>query len=578
MPLIVTKTHLYKIYVESLQETYPGTTNMPVAKSTFISKFPVEFKHVIFPRELTLGVCDTCSQAKEQMANKKASSITRRHYKERLQEHVILVTGEKKVYTANQIKAENEPERYMSIIMDGASDAILPFRLPKPKAWNDLHLYPLGVHGIINHGLKKRYLYLHQGQFGCGPDFAITILHHHLSMVFSTSTKRPSTLFLQLDNCSHENKNKYMLAYCHWLVKCKVFRKIKISFLPVGHTHADVDQMFSVLKNGMKHKSRVTSVQDLIQNLSEWYPASSCPTPIFLFEAWAFKPWLLPFIRDPEGTSKPHVFKISIDDSDTVTMYTKDYASLPSRWKGPCYFMKHFPTDAPDNLDPGRLDDQILKDTLSALSVFHNSKELQLSFKDIVHKFNNPPVQQLLTNPFNWVHGYQYPSVRPNTIPPLHRLIDPTLYTSAMSPYEIEIMKPDIGAIAAFAGEDCSQFWLGKILRVTTQTATVKWLEEDEHGCWKFSLLKPVSVKLTSIIHPDVSLGLDKRLRLPLKERLLTALDIWFKEYNAPTKPDKQKTRHKRKADELDEGDEDEEERRDEEEEDQITLRRKRKK
>ncbi|ELR17231.1 uncharacterized protein ACA1_059280 [Acanthamoeba castellanii str. Neff] len=82
--------------------------------------------------------------------------------------------------------------------MDSSTDIILPLLVRLPLAWKDLHLYKLGIHGFINHGLHRCSLYLHQGQFGCGPDFAF-------------------------DNCSWENKNKYMLAYCHWLVFNKVF-------------------------------------------------------------------------------------------------------------------------------------------------------------------------------------------------------------------------------------------------------------------------------------------------------------------------------------------------------------------
>lgn len=44
----------------------------------------------------------------------------------------------------------------------------------------------------------------------------------------------PPILFLQLDNCTRENKNWIMLAYLSWLVETKVFRKIQLGFLIVG--------------------------------------------------------------------------------------------------------------------------------------------------------------------------------------------------------------------------------------------------------------------------------------------------------------------------------------------------------
>ncbi|WAR06068.1 hypothetical protein MAR_021437, partial [Mya arenaria] len=44
---------------------------------------------------------------------------------------------------------------------------------------------------------------------------------------------------------SGQNKNRYMLGFLAMLVHLGVFRKIKLSFLMVGHTHEDIDQLFS---------------------------------------------------------------------------------------------------------------------------------------------------------------------------------------------------------------------------------------------------------------------------------------------------------------------------------------------
>ncbi|KAL6041959.1 ATP binding [Balamuthia mandrillaris] len=59
------------------------------------------------------------------------------------------------------------------------------------------------------------------------------------------------TLYLQADNCYKENKNKYLLAFLCWLVHLKMFSKIKLCFLPPGHTHEDVDQMFSTFHKAL---------------------------------------------------------------------------------------------------------------------------------------------------------------------------------------------------------------------------------------------------------------------------------------------------------------------------------------
>jgi hypothetical protein len=42
-----------------------------------------------------------------------------------------------------------------------------------------------------------------------------------------------------------ECKNRYVFTYLKSLIDCGVFQEIYVDFLPVGHTHCDIDQMFS---------------------------------------------------------------------------------------------------------------------------------------------------------------------------------------------------------------------------------------------------------------------------------------------------------------------------------------------
>ena len=56
----------------------------------------------------------------------------------------------------------------------------------------------------------------------------------------------PRHLILQFDNCP-ENKNKFVFAYIALLVQERHFEVVEIFFLIVGHTHASIDQYFSVL-------------------------------------------------------------------------------------------------------------------------------------------------------------------------------------------------------------------------------------------------------------------------------------------------------------------------------------------
>lgn len=62
-----------------------------------------------------------------------------------------------------------------------------------------------------------------------------------------------------MDNCFRENKNKYVLGYLHFLVQVGIFNEITVSYLPVGHTHEDIDQFFSRVSKYMNTHNAITN-------------------------------------------------------------------------------------------------------------------------------------------------------------------------------------------------------------------------------------------------------------------------------------------------------------------------------
>eukprot|EP01034_Spumella_vulgaris_P021246 gene21246-27263_t len=61
----------------------------------------------------------------------------------------------------------------------------------------------------------------------------------------------PRILKLQFDNCG-DNKNKESLAFYSLLIEGYNFDEIEIAFLIVGHTHASIDQYFSVIAKAIR--------------------------------------------------------------------------------------------------------------------------------------------------------------------------------------------------------------------------------------------------------------------------------------------------------------------------------------
>lgn len=72
----------------------------------------------------------------------------------------------------------------------------------------------------------------------------------------------PETLYLQFDNASN-NKCEAVFRYCAWLVKTGVFKKVRVGFMLVGHTHDIVDQMFSRISEYLKSKDTLSIDQYL---------------------------------------------------------------------------------------------------------------------------------------------------------------------------------------------------------------------------------------------------------------------------------------------------------------------------
>lgn len=75
--------------------------------------------------------------------------------------------------------------------------------------------------------------------YACGSDwyrYGITSSTRVYIIVFQV-------LYLQADNSGKDNKNKYMLAFLNELIERQVFESIEYSFLMVGHTHTDIDQV-----------------------------------------------------------------------------------------------------------------------------------------------------------------------------------------------------------------------------------------------------------------------------------------------------------------------------------------------
>ena len=83
--------------------------------------------------------------------------------------------------------------------------------------------------------------------------------------------KVPPILFVQLDNTSSTNKNNMQVAAMAALVELGIVREVWVNFLPKGHTHEDIDQMFSVISHAFDYNPprSLPEMMEIIRNIGK---------------------------------------------------------------------------------------------------------------------------------------------------------------------------------------------------------------------------------------------------------------------------------------------------------------------
>eukprot|EP00959_Pyramimonas_sp_CCMP1952_P376301 7882029-Pyramimonas_sp.AAC.2 len=121
-----------------------------------------------------------------------------------------------------------------------------------------------------------------------------------------------------MDNCSGQSKNNAVLQFLGVLVLAKKCKSCSLSFLRVGHTHEDIDQLFSRLARYIrKHCPVLETIDDFVKAISKWSadmlhrPFESRRYVWKLDNARHWKPWLqkmLKVVTGIGGPTAPHVF------------------------------------------------------------------------------------------------------------------------------------------------------------------------------------------------------------------------------------------------------------------------------
>ena len=363
-----------------------------LSQSSFGRIWNKEYPHVSLTKTSEFSKCNVCSSIKARLEAKPSLEERALLLRER-EVHMAQQKSCRSLYYAWRTYSETQPQKYVCIIhdkMDQKKTAIPRLRIV-PKGVDSGYNLQVALIGMITHGHGEGHYghFVLNGLWPADPNLTIgsianclhnleridkhplgdlvtnglprsnvPILHalnsrdaldyHNLSdgkepimqpsknaeeELGSTFRRLPENLLLQLDNCAGENKNRYLFAYLSMLVARGVFKTIQLGFLMVGHTHEDIDAMFSRFSEKLRVTQTYTfpHLMDTLRNIS-----SSSPAPFLLTKIPNFKQYCDGYLCDGQdilvGHSKPLQFRFFMQD-ETPMMQYKAHVGV-SNWSG----------------------------------------------------------------------------------------------------------------------------------------------------------------------------------------------------------------------------------------------------
>lgn len=203
--------------------------------------------------------CGRCEELRASIQHAITNRIDATELRRQKAVHREMIQKERREYKKKRDNAVVYPDRFCSIIVDGADQSAygLPHFVVKSKDARG-HSLKVKVVGVLEHGKPHRaHLMTLTEDHETGANHIVEAVHRFLSLRRERGPI-PPVLYIQLDNCSRENKNRYFLGYVEYLVACGVFERAEVSFLPVGHTHEDIDQVFSCTSNRLRSHDAIT--------------------------------------------------------------------------------------------------------------------------------------------------------------------------------------------------------------------------------------------------------------------------------------------------------------------------------
>ena len=252
----MTRRHAYDVFVLDQQMELPQIKWQDIpSRSTFGRIWGKDFSRLRTRKWIPFAKCSVCLDLR--LLREKTKDIKeRQRLDQKLRAHLKLVQRERNAYYNRKKLGIDKGSTYMSMIVDGADQGeyALPYEHIKNKGSETCEKIKMKLMGVLVHGVRA-FAYTVVPTCRQGVNVSIEAIHRTLVKLVRSGHKLPPKLYLQLDNTSKQCKSRFLFLYLGLLVHYGTFDKIVVSHLPVGHTHEDIDQMFSRFSVGLRSYS-----------------------------------------------------------------------------------------------------------------------------------------------------------------------------------------------------------------------------------------------------------------------------------------------------------------------------------
>ena len=224
------------------------------------------YKHQMFSKcdqcvsftHLRSLISDDNSAALEELANLKNA-------------HLAYVSRARERMRERANFAREHPEAVLMVNVDGMDQAKTNIPNESLKDKGGCVGMPLCVRlmGAIAYG-RGWYGFWSVPQWGATSNLTLTAIDFIIGDVLKEGKRRglkgshlPPRLVIQMDNTAKDNKNHNLLGFAGMLLSEGYFQEIEAHFLPVGHTHQEIDQSFSLVSKAIKQQGAL-DLEDLM--------------------------------------------------------------------------------------------------------------------------------------------------------------------------------------------------------------------------------------------------------------------------------------------------------------------------